>query len=119
NDADPPHPDVYHSYANTSNIIIYGVTATDALTRSRGIAMTVGADNVAIVNATVNAGGGAGMVFQFGGDVTNMLVKDSSFTGSAQFYTSWAGQTYTYRDVVVDNTTFSQSPGTPPGVIYR
>jgi len=115
NDADPPHPDVYHSYSRRADIILYGITATSGLEYSRGLAIHNGARNVAVVGCVLDNRPAWGAVFQFGGDpFDNVLIKDSTFMGNSL----WSPP-YAFSNVVVENTVFSQNPGAMAGVIFR
>ncbi len=77
------HPDVLQWHeVNTENRIVYGLTATSFI-NAMGIGSGEDCTNIAIVNTKIDNTGWGGTVFSFGGIVNHMVVRNSTFTGSA------------------------------------
>lgn len=77
------HPDVLQWHeTNTENRIVYGLTATSYIS-AMGIGSGENCTNVAIVNTKIDNTGWGGTVFSFGGVVNHMIIRNSTFTGSA------------------------------------
>lgn len=114
------HPDVYQINGGMSNAIIYGLTATSGIAAQGLFADSASpVTDMAVVNATFNNQNPTpttSYVMQFGAAATNLYIKDSAFTGPAVWRTD---QNFVATDVVVENTTFTTSPGAVSGVTYR
>ncbi|MFH0909936.1 MAG: hypothetical protein V1918_00260 [Planctomycetota bacterium] len=117
------HPDVVQFYGRRENLIVYGLEATRMI-EAQGIfaGALVSLQDVALVNCRIDNQTlrSPFKVFQFGGPVDHLLVKDCSFTGPA----AWrVDQGFTAANVVVEDTVFAPDPAPVPaevpGVTYR
>lgn len=68
------HPDLYQSLSPANNVIFVGVKATESIQNSQGWQYNNGINGVA---AKRTAWGG---IYQIGGDVTNLCLRQTSFT---------------------------------------
>jgi hypothetical protein len=97
------HPDVLQYYgALIENRIAYGIIARTGDAQGFFAGSNVGLKDVAFVQCDINNqffGSNVGNVFQFGGPVRHMLVRDSIFVGPARWRTDLG---FTGTNVVVE-----------------
>lgn len=109
-----PHPDVYQSYANNDDIIIYNLEATQSI-NAEGIFAggTAGRDNWAVVNAQLNT---PVNTFHLGGAWDNAFFLSSAFNGAPHWLPGWM----TASNFVLEAVTWNGgAPGSYAGVIIR
>ena len=120
------HPDVLIlSGATYSNVIYYGITATQGITSqglfANGAGFGTSLHDAAFVNIDINNQktgiSPVFQVFQFCCPCQNMLVLNSEFVGPSYWQ---AAPGFSAQDVVVEATTFSpRSPGPFAGVKFK
>jgi hypothetical protein len=114
------HPDIYQANGAVSNVILSGITATDMVGAQGLFSDSASAiTDMAVENSTFNNQNPTPSVLaimQLSAATNNLYILNSSFTGPALWRTD---QNFVATDVVVENTTFSSSPGAVSGVTYR
>jgi len=131
----PAHTDVHQFLGDTgdelSNVIDYGITATDRIAAQGIFAAGANLRDFAFINVQLSNADGAAMAAEAGEDFSDNIVqlnppsrhvifKDSSFVGSANLREG----AFTAKNVVVDHVYIPWSPdgrfgGVTEGVIYK
>jgi hypothetical protein len=118
------HADVVQFHSNSGvveNRILYGL---EAISNIGAQGLFAGADislkDIAFVNCNVRngAGGPADLrrVFQFGGPTEHMFIQNSQFVGPSAWRTDFS---FTAKNVIIEDTTFSDPLPVLEGVEYR
>lgn len=114
------HADIYQANGSANNVILSNVTGTNTIV-AQGLFSdsTSTITDMAVVESAFNNQDptpNVGYVFQLGAATNNLYILDSTFTGPTAWRTD---QNFVATDVVIENTTFSNSPGPLEGVTYR
>ena len=109
------HADVYQNQY-VLNDIIYGLRATN-ITYCQGLSMDPPLTNIAIINTTIAITGSYHNSI-FGGNMTNIYILNSNFTGGCGYYSAPDSRALVPNDFVIENSTLV-GLGAYPGVTFR